>query len=713
MTVRFSSKIRIVLAVLFVLEVIQLLYSFGDRSGTASRWMKPMLMFMADTGSEENVNVVPPKISKVEQVKQEPVPNEKPSKQEADNSKALTNEEPSKKVPSNGHSSNESPAKENPAMESLFKEEPNKADTSKQESKPNIDNESSNDTNQEDSTDEEFKKVNYTDDPKGKQPSVKGNGAEQGPGSKAEPFKSQEEGNSLKSVKDLSIFFNDFNNYKIDAESIKDQYKDRKAHEKFAGDKDFLFSKEYLENVLDIPQDTFNKLKDSHTRYVNEQIPKILQSADTFGSALKRDKSWNDYEKTNGYVLIGGDKYSWLSYLVIRQLRATGAEYPIELFIPTQKDYDEEFCNTVLPRYNARCNIFDYDLTKSLKADYGINGYQYKMLALLSSKFENVMYLDSDNFPARNPDYLFSLTLYKEKGLILWPDAWARTTNPKFFDIAGVKVNEKKIRYSKYDHAEAKRLGLDDVKPLDQYSFKDSHFHDFEGTLPNPTSETGMLLINKTSHLKTLLLCLYYNVFGPKFYYPLMTQGSAGEGDKETFISAAHVMNQSYYQTAKGFRWTGYVNKETNKFQSKALAHHDPIKCLETTDDSVDILFMHLSYPKFYPGWLADNNDLVYKTLGEHIRMYGSIYKNVGYDFDLRVLQFFTQGICKNFYDKVGSPIDDTPNIDKSEYMGEYLSYIKRDEEANSIKCEKVFIPHLKWLKETVEEQYKEKSVKV
>ena len=345
---------------------------------------------------------------------------------------------------------------------------------------------------------------------------------------------------------DFSIFFESLEKFAIKQPGIKDKYTSEKAKEKFSTDDNFLFGKEYLENVLDIPQATFKELKDSHKRYVDEHIPKMLQRVKTFGSLAPSDKEWESYKGSSGYIIVGGGRFTWLSFLVIKQLRATGAKLPVEMFIATESDYEKEFCEKVLPKYNARCNVFDYKLADDLKKRFDIGGYQYKMLALLSSKFENVLYLDSDNFPTRNVDYLFESDLYKENNLLLWPDAWARTTNPKYYEIAGVPVKENKLRYSKYDEKQAG--GKDKLKPLSEYTFKDSWYHDFEGTLPDPTSETGMFMVNKSSHLKTLLLCLYYNVFGPQYYYPLLTQGSAGEGDKETFIAAAHVMKEPWYQ---------------------------------------------------------------------------------------------------------------------------------------------------------------------
>lgn len=513
---------------------------------------------------------------------------------------------------------------------------------------------------------------------------------------KAEAMKPKNE-----NIKNYRIFFDNLEKYAMKLPSIKKKYKTKHAKELFSNHDSFLFSKEYLENVLDIPHETYEELKDSHQRYVNKHIPELLKEVKTFGNLLPSDKEWESYQGSSGYVLVGGGRFTWLSFLVIKQIRANGSKLPIELFIATESDYEKHFCDEVLPKYNARCNVFDYELAEDLSKRFKLGGYQYKMLAILSSRFENVLYLDSDNFPTKDVDYLFSSDLYKENHLLLWPDAWARTTNPKYYDIANVEVKENKLRYSRYDEKQAG--GKDKLKPLSEYTFKDSWYHDFEGALPDPTSETGMLMINKSSHLKTLLLCLYYNVFGPDYYYPLMTQGSAGEGDKETFIAAAHAMKESWYQCAKQFQWTGYHSKTSEKFVSKALAHFDPIQAQDSSNNKVDIIFMHLSYPKFYPNWLVDNHDLVYADSDEHIRMYGAINENIGYDFDLRVLQFFTEGLCPNYYDNdSGKPIENIPNINfKDNYMGNHLLYVKDEEENNIKRCKDVFIPHLKWLKET------------
>lgn len=504
-----------------------------------------------------------------------------------------------------------------------------------------------------------------------------------------------------KAVHSYLAFFEDIEKYKPKSDSIKDKYKNDKAPEIFAGVDNVLLNKELLENVLDIPDATFNELKTLHKKYIDEHMSKLLNRyrVSTFGNVLEEDIEWKDYHGSSGYLLVGGGQYSWLSYLVIRQIRDVGSTLPIELFIPSEEEYEADFCEKVLPQFNARCITLDKKVLSYMNARIKAGAFQFKMLALLRCSFENVIYVDSDNFPSRNPEYLLESVLYKESQLIIWPDAWARTTNPKFYEIAGVDVKENKIRYCDYDRKQSKEQGLTDAKPFSQYTFKDTWYHTFEGTLPDPTSEAGMFIVNKTNQLKTLLLCFYYNLFGPDYYYPLMTQGSAGEGDKETFIAAAHVMNQPWHQTIKGFKWTGYISESDGQFKSKALSHYDPIQSLAKQDEP-DVLFMHLSYPKYYPNWLYDLSELIYPDLGHHIRMYEAIYENVGYDVDLRIFQYFVQGSCESYFDPLGRAKDGSTFF-LTEYMGPYLSYIAGQKDIQKKRCDEVFMPHLTWLKET------------
>jgi alpha 1,2-mannosyltransferase len=48
--------------------------------------------------------------------------------------------------------------------------------------------------------------------------------------------------------------------------------------------------------------------------------------------------------------------------------------------------------------------------------------YQIKGEAIAHTQFTEILYLDSDNVPVRDPTFLFDAPLYKTHGIVLWPD---------------------------------------------------------------------------------------------------------------------------------------------------------------------------------------------------------------------------------------------------------------------------------------------------
>jgi hypothetical protein len=51
-----------------------------------------------------------------------------------------------------------------------------------------------------------------------------------------------------------------------------------------------------------------------------------------------------------------------------------------------------------------------------------LNGWELKPFSVIHSRFQEVLYLDADSFPVRDPSYLFDLPQYQEVGSIFWPD---------------------------------------------------------------------------------------------------------------------------------------------------------------------------------------------------------------------------------------------------------------------------------------------------
>ena len=48
--------------------------------------------------------------------------------------------------------------------------------------------------------------------------------------------------------------------------------------------------------------------------------------------------------------------------------------------------------------------------------------FQIKGEAIAHARFTEILYLDSDNVPVRDPTFLFDAPLYKTHGIVLWPD---------------------------------------------------------------------------------------------------------------------------------------------------------------------------------------------------------------------------------------------------------------------------------------------------
>ena len=112
-----------------------------------------------------------------------------------------------------------------------------------------------------------------------------------------------------------------------------------------------------------------------------------------------------------------------------------------------------------------------------------------------------------------------SIPNHISKGLITWPGFWSSSASPLFYEIADFDAPPMNLRQS---------------------------------------TESGEILLSKRSHLRTLLLSTYYNFHGPSQYYPLLSQGAAGEGDEETSVSAALATREQFYQVSESICALGH-----------------------------------------------------------------------------------------------------------------------------------------------------------
>jgi alpha 1,2-mannosyltransferase len=250
-------------------------------------------------------------------------------------------------------------------------------------------------------------------------------------------------------------------------------------------------------DIMVLEQRYINNAKKAHAIF--------LKGIDTLSKKLHYEPG------TKGIVTTAGGKYFPIFFVSLKILRDSGSTLPVEVFLESPGEYEPHICDTLLPSMNAKCVIIA-DIVDTIPGHPSLARYQLKAFAMLFSSFESLIFLDADSFAVRSPDPLFESEPFISKGLILWPDFWVNTASRLFYEIAG---------------------------------------RDAPSLSERPSSESGQLLFNKSMHASTLLLACYYNYYGNDLYYPLLSQGGPGEGDKETYLSAALVLNNTVYQVSE------------------------------------------------------------------------------------------------------------------------------------------------------------------
>ncbi|RLV93685.1 Alpha-12-mannosyltransferase MNN24 [Spathaspora sp. JA1] len=470
-------------------------------------------------------------------------------------------------------------------------------------------------------------------------------------------------------------------------------------------------TKEYLSLFMTLSQQEIGSLRNSHAAFVHDMVSEYPED-------LLQYNKFNDFMKGDGIIYLGGGKYNNLVLVSLRILRENNSRLPVEVIVPNEKDFDHEFCHHILPSLNAKCKIMTHYLPKGFMDKVG--GYQLKNIALLVSSFERVLYIDADNIPVKNPDVLFVNKPFTNKHLVLWPDLWRRSTSPTFYDIAGISVDENARTRNSYTRGDPRGVN-DDMTKLS--------YHDFKGAIPEASSETGQILINKKVHLKTLVLAMYYNYYGPDFFYPLLSQGAAGEGDKETFIAAAHKLDLPYYQVQEFCREFGPIETKSNKHDIYAMGQFDPVidyiqsgvdpnlenhaskqtstkqnidyhsempskyptHRKDTTMSNYDfylyksssLAFLHANWPKLYLQAFLDTPEHrgPLDENGDRRRIYGvELVKELdGYDFEMHITKSMYDTFCTKPYLAI-SKDGVAANRDKvCEQMLEHIKFLKTE----------------------------------
>lgn len=399
-----------------------------------------------------------------------------------------------------------------------------------------------------------------------------------------------------------------FDEFRPDFEPLTN-YKDGiKAGKKAFDDKLPVFSNEELGQFLQVSDKDKESLKQSHADFV-AAIPSYPPEGAFSGT---------------GVVYVTGGKYVPVMLISLRMLRRVSPTVPVEVFFGTADEFEPELCEKTLPDLGAKCILLEDVYGPEFMASFNIKGYQFKALSILASSFENVIFMDSDNIPLYNVEQAVLQEPYVSHKYIIWPDYWFRTTSPHFYDIAGITLGPR-IRGD---------LSVTDPSQIPQA--------DLENAIPDKSSESGQLMVSKTAHYDSLLLATYYNLHGYTAYYPLLTQGGGGEGDKETFIAAALALKKPVYQIKEDIHPAGYF---TPDFEGSGMMQSLPLDdynkyVVGTLKGTPRILFIHFNVFKLNVPQVFDKYKDEFASDDKRIRFLGKPGDNTQW-YDYRDIELY------------------------------------------------------------------------
>lgn len=200
-----------------------------------------------------------------------------------------------------------------------------------------------------------------------------------------------------------------------------------------------------------------------------------------------------------GVVVVGGGRYLVSAYVTIRILRHVGCRLPIELW-HLRGEVDEPM-RRLLRVYRVECRDADEEAQRRpfrFLHGHWWKGWQLKPYAVACSRFREVLMLDADSYPTRDPEYLFDWSPYREKGAVFWPDliTSAHLLTPEKWAVFGAEPRQ-------------------------------------------PPFESAQLLVDKRRCWRQLQLALWYNAHADFVYHILW-------GDKDTFNVAWRKLKRDY-----------------------------------------------------------------------------------------------------------------------------------------------------------------------
>lgn len=223
-----------------------------------------------------------------------------------------------------------------------------------------------------------------------------------------------------------------------------------------------------------------------------------------------------------GVVTCGGGKYFASLYVSLRVLRHVGCTLPVEAWYLGRNHEMSARYRELLEGLGARC--IDADYVRQSHPARILNGWELKAYAVQHSAFSDVIFMDSDSYPARDPRYLFDEPAYQQKGAIFWPDDIPHDLSARVWAAFGIPARRE------------------------------------------PSVESGQFVVNRHKCWRELAVAMWLNERSD-YTYGLV------HGDKETFHLAWRKLGTDYAMPPKRWAWSVHTMIQ-HDLQGRPLFNH-------------------------------------------------------------------------------------------------------------------------------------------
>ncbi|HEX5103951.1 MAG TPA: FkbM family methyltransferase, partial [Pirellulaceae bacterium] len=248
---------------------------------------------------------------------------------------------------------------------------------------------------------------------------------------------------------------------------------------------------------------------EAHRRLLDEAVGEALASSPPTTS------------EGRGIVTLGGtSKYFAAAWVMVSVLRKLGCTLPVEWWYLGPEELDPKMVRLAQSLPGVTCIDLRQRLAQVGRTPRMLGCWEAKVWAIMFSRFAEVLFLDADQVPVRNPAYLFDDPAYRRAGAVFWPDflPFGWTVDADAFGVAGLPLPGNRRR-------------PDWRNPTDYEPF-----------------ETGQILVEKSRHWPALELTRHINDHSD-FWFPAAAKGHHAwhiYGDKDTFFLAWQRLRASF-----------------------------------------------------------------------------------------------------------------------------------------------------------------------